>query len=192
MGLIRRLREWREKVDGTLTGPALETDSATVNGTTTTDALEAGGVKKPATGVNCYLSGDQSVQVDTITEINLGESDHFGDVSGTLDPTNNAIDVPSGYNNAEITVGFLWSSANNVDVIRPTKNGNLVNLDGSEGGLGGAYGASIGNNRAVIASFTPLSVTGGDKLRFETRQTTSDPGTLTDLNRNTFINVRFS
>jgi len=41
MGIKRILQEWREKVDGTLTGPAIETDSATVNGTTTTDALEA-------------------------------------------------------------------------------------------------------------------------------------------------------
>jgi hypothetical protein len=31
MGLIRRLREWREKVDGTLAGPALETDEVNLS-----------------------------------------------------------------------------------------------------------------------------------------------------------------
>jgi len=32
MGLFRLLREWREESDGTLTGPALSTEQATING----------------------------------------------------------------------------------------------------------------------------------------------------------------
>ena len=32
MGVLRRLREWGEKRDGTLEGPALHTDEATIDG----------------------------------------------------------------------------------------------------------------------------------------------------------------
>jgi hypothetical protein len=37
MGLFRLLREWKEKADGTLTGPALETESVSTEDATITD-----------------------------------------------------------------------------------------------------------------------------------------------------------
>ena len=40
MGILRRLREWREDTDGTLKGPALKTEQATIEDTTDTRRLD--------------------------------------------------------------------------------------------------------------------------------------------------------
>jgi hypothetical protein len=69
MGIRRILQEWREKVDGTLTGPAIETDSATVSGTTTTETLEAGISKTTNVGVYVGLSSPQTIPNDTMTQL---------------------------------------------------------------------------------------------------------------------------
>lgn len=91
MGLIRRLREWRERVDGTLTGPAIETDNATVNGTTTTDALEAESIpnvadhiitsKEQLQSLPSNLSDGETVWIGRVEHDQLIEIDGVGDVT---------------------------------------------------------------------------------------------------------------
>lgn len=87
MGIYRLLSQWKEKVDGTLTGPSLETDSATVNGTTTTDTLEA----------NSYINGRTSeTLIDQDVALNATGMQADDDPSDTTSSTFTTISTLTG------------------------------------------------------------------------------------------------
>jgi len=164
MGLIRRLREWREKVDGTLTGPAIETDSATVNGTTTTDTLEADKTITDAAGVS--YTGPVSLLEITVDDFVDGDISEYSGDTGDF----TTLDDPPRLNST--TNNKLISSNTGLEPYpqQGTQWGIGVKLGNSDSGTRIYYGfQDMDNNYRLLFTLT--------RIRIEKE----DGGTTTDL-----------
>ena len=88
MGILRKLKEWREDADGTLEGPSLKTESATV-----TNEIDAGSVNTDSLSITAG-SGKQIAGLDLIED----KTDLFDeDDSFTLVWDNNELDRDGTY-----------------------------------------------------------------------------------------------
>jgi len=137
MGIIRRLREWRETIDGTLTGPAIETDSATVNGTTTTDTLEADQAKLVMSdGVSPLSAQSVTISDDDIATFDAIES-HIYFIFGR-DDFAGSVCVLTNYEDARLLGGINASNESNTE---------LKGTTGPDGSLNVSVGSGVSGDQ---------------------------------------------
>ena len=179
MGILRKLREWREDADGTLKGPALETESASVNGPLYADAVSANQLNTAPTGSFLSLSTDQTVSNDTLTEVAWDTEENRGQVSGLL--SNNAIVVPAGFDFAKIT--SLVTGPEDMDVLRVRINGD------SSSGTGQGVVTGEPNFSTAHLSTAWLPVSENDELTTEVRHVSGSDETIESSDDRTYAEV---
>jgi hypothetical protein len=75
MGILRRLREWREDANGILTGPAIDTDTLDANSVNTDDLTNKGFPDDDPRELLGFIRDDSFTTVsETLTDIGLPES----------------------------------------------------------------------------------------------------------------------
>jgi len=87
------------------------------------NTLEADRVNTAPTGVAVKLDENQNVADDTVTNVEwMTEVESRGEVNNILNEDNNAIEIPSGYNWAQVSVSLRFDTDPNLDIFRPSLN----------------------------------------------------------------------